>query len=58
MLLPVILVVKGGILFLWLSSFRFLSDYLLVFLGNGSRPCIGFFLLLSFEGLDSWKDDM
>jgi hypothetical protein len=30
----------------------------LVFLGCGFRPCIGFFLLLSFEGLDSWKDNV
>jgi hypothetical protein len=28
----------------------------LVVLGHDFRPCIASFLLLSFEGLDSWKD--
>jgi hypothetical protein len=29
-----------------------------VILGHGFCPCIGFFLLLSFEWLDSWKDNV
>jgi hypothetical protein len=30
----------------------------LFFLGHCSRSCIGFFLLLTFEGLDSWRDNV
>ena len=59
MLLPIIFVVKVGILFLWLSSFRFVEGItFFLFLGRGFHPCIGFFLLLSFEGMDSWKDNV
>jgi hypothetical protein len=28
----------------------------LLFLGHNFPPCVGVFPLLSFEGLDSWKD--
>jgi hypothetical protein len=30
----------------------------LLFLGRDFCPCIGFFLLLTFEGLGSWKDNV
>jgi hypothetical protein len=56
LLLAVIFVVKDGILFLWLFSFWFVEGLLFAFSRVDFRPCIGFFfLLLSFEGLDSWK---
>jgi hypothetical protein len=33
------------------------EDYFLVFfLGCSFHPCVGVFRLLSFEGLDLWKD--
>ena len=35
----------------------FLKDYFLAFSRCGLHPCIGFFLLLSFEGLDLWRDN-
>ena len=35
-----------------------LKDYFLAFSGPVFLPCIVFFLLLSFEGLDSWKDSV
>ena len=50
-------VVKVSILFLWLSSFRFVERLLsCFFLERSFPPCVGVFPLLSFEGLDSWKD--
>ena len=33
-----------------------LKDYVLAFLGRYFPPCVGVFPLLSFGGLDSWKD--
>ena len=57
MLLPVIFVVRGGIMFVWLSSFGFVERLLsCFFLGCSSPPCVGVFHLLSFEGLGLWKD--
>ena len=57
LLLPVIFVVKVGILFLWLSYFRFVEGLLsCFFLRCSFHLCVGVFPLLSFEGLDSWKD--
>jgi hypothetical protein len=57
LLLPDIFVVRVGILSMWLSSFRFVERLLsCIFLGCGFPPCVGVSPLLSFEGLDSWKD--
>ena len=51
MLLPVIFVVKVGILFLWLSSFSFVEGLSsCFFLGRGSHPCIGFFCYYPLKG--------
>ena len=56
LLLPVFFVVRVGVLFLWLSSFRFIEELLmLLFLGCNICPCVGVFPLLTFEGLDLWK---
>jgi hypothetical protein len=51
-------VVRVGILFLGLSSFRFVERLLsfLLFLEHNFPPFVGVFPLLPFEGLDSWKD--
>ena len=54
LLLPVIFVVRVGILLMWLSSFRFVER--LLFLGCSFTPCVGVFHLLSFVELDLWKD--
>ena len=57
LLLPVIFVVRVGILFMLLSSFRFVERLLSCFsLGCSFPPCVGAFPLLALEGLDSWKD--
>ena len=40
-----------GVFFLVCSGITFL-----LFLRRDFHPCIGFFLLLSFEGLDLWKE--
>ena len=59
LLLPIIVVVRVGILFLQLlSSFRFVEGFFffLLFLGCSVCPCVGVFPLLSFEWLDLWKD--
>jgi hypothetical protein len=46
LLLPFIFVVRGGILFLWLSSFRFIEGLLsCFFLGFNFHPCVGVFPL-------------
>ena len=59
MLLPIIFVVRVGILFFWLSSFRFVEGLISCFSRAwlSSLYCL-FFLLLFFEGLDSWKEYM
>ena len=50
---PVIFVVRGGIMFVWLSSFGFVERLLsCFFLGCSLPPCVGVFPLLSFVGLD------
>jgi hypothetical protein len=57
LLLPVIFVVRGGIMFVWLSSFGFVERLLsCFFLGYSFPPCIGVFHLLTSVGLDLWKD--
>ena len=57
LLLPVIFVARVGILFMWLSSLGLLNDYFLGFFLKVSFPlCVEVFPLLSFEGLDLWKD--
>jgi hypothetical protein len=69
LLLPVIYVVRGGIMFVWLSSFWFVERRLVssfVFWGFlfvclfvfscSFPPCVEVFHLLSFMGLDLWKD--
>jgi hypothetical protein len=56
LLLPVIFVLRVGILFLWLSSFRFVEGLFLLFLRHNFPPCVGVFPLLFFEGQDLWKD--
>jgi len=45
-------------MFMWLSSFGFVESRLLscFFLGCTFPPCVGVFHLLSFVGLDLWKD--
>ena len=56
-LFPVIFVVRPGILFLHLSSFRFVEALLSCFFGGLSfPPCVGVFPSLYFVFLDSWKD--
>jgi hypothetical protein len=56
-LLPVIFVVRGGILFIWLYSFGFVKKIiLLLFLWSSFPPCVGVFHLLSCELVDLWKD--
>ena len=50
LLLPVIFVVRVGILFLQLSSFRFVEELLsCFFLGHNFPPCVGVSPLLSLE---------
>ena len=56
-MLPITFVVRVGILFLWLSSFRFVEG-LLSFSRAWFPSLYCFFMLLSFEGLDSWKDNV
>jgi hypothetical protein len=55
LLLPVIFVVRAGILFSGYVLLGVFKDYFL-FLGRSFSPCVGVFPLLSFEGLDLWKD--
>ena len=44
-------------MFMWLSSFRCVEKItFLLFLGCSFPPCVGVFHLLSFVGLDLWKD--
>jgi hypothetical protein len=51
LLLPVTFVVRVEILFLWLSSFRFVEGLLsCFFLGCNFCPCVGVFPLLSLKG--------
>jgi hypothetical protein len=56
LLLPVIFVVKVGILFLHCLPLGLLKDYFLPFSRCSFRSCVDVFPSLSFEGLDSWKD--
>ena len=57
LLLPVIFVVRVGILFMWLSSFWFVERLLsYCFLGNSFSPCVGIFSFSFSVGLDSWKE--
>ena len=57
LLLPVIFVVRGRIMFVWLSSFGFVERLLsCFFLGCSFPSCVGVFHPLSFVGLDLWKD--
>jgi hypothetical protein len=44
-------------MFVWLSLFGFVERLLsCYFLGCTFPPCVGIFHLLSFIGLDLWKD--
>jgi hypothetical protein len=52
LLLPVIFVVRFGILFLPLSSLGLLNGYFLNLLGHNFPPFVGVSPLLSFEGPD------
>jgi hypothetical protein len=57
LLLLVIFLVKGRIMFVWLSSLGVLKeDYFLAFPEYSFPPCVGVFHLLSFVGLNLWKD--
>jgi hypothetical protein len=56
LLRPIIFVVRVGILFMWPSSLVLLKDYFLLFFKLTFPLCVGFFPLLSIEGLDLWKD--
>jgi hypothetical protein len=53
LLLPIIFLVRSGIMFVWLSSFWFVERRLIssFFLGSSYSPCVGVFQLLSFIGL-------
>jgi hypothetical protein len=53
LLVPVIFVVRGGIIFVFLFFWVFCENTnFLLCLGCSFPPCVGFFLLLSFAGLD------
>jgi Ethanolamine utilization protein EutJ (predicted chaperonin) len=55
----IFVVVRDGIMIVWLSSFEFVEKKkitLLFFLGCSFPHCVGIFHLLSFVGLDFWKD--
>jgi hypothetical protein len=41
---------------MWLSFLCLLKDTFLDFLGCSFTPCVGVFHLLSFVGLNLWKD--
>ena len=57
-MLPVIFVVRGGITFLWLSSFMFVERGLFscFFWSVFLLLVLKAVFLLSFVGLDLWKD--
>ena len=59
LLLPIIFVVRSGIMFEWLSCFGFV-EWLIscFFLGCSFPPCVSVFNLLFFIGLDAWKDSI
>ena len=52
LLLPVIFVVRGRIMFVWV----YWKITFLLFLGHSFPSCVGVFHLLSFVELDLWKD--
>jgi hypothetical protein len=58
LLLPGFLFLRVAILFMWLYSFSFVErlPFFSLFLEGSFPPCVGVFPLLSFEGLDLWKD--
>jgi hypothetical protein len=57
LLLPVIFVVRVGVCSCGYLLLGLLKGYFLAFLGHSFSPCVGVFpSLLSFEGMDLWKD--
>jgi hypothetical protein len=51
-----VVVVRVGIMFVWLSSLGFVRRItFLHFLEYSFPPCVSVFYLLSFVGLDLWK---